>query len=327
MFNHDYPQDEDTNIDHPSDSSGTEIYDMWQYHDQNASHTASEHASVSLLLASPARTPSLTPLERHASPSPSPAPAPPSQLPAAKDTHCFQKSSRAQKNALKQAKKPALKRTTNKRKDKEPVVRAARRQKRVKWAESAATVSNDHEGDHEDDHGDESGVDDNDDDDEKNEDENEDEDEDEDSASEHSLVPETPMPVLPPASIPHSHLHFLAHHVHMAPPLHFLPGLEPYLHSRMAYHDLRTARDILFFQYNAAARKAVAEGEPWGFLWFNSDYMEQSAASALVEFKRLSLAPAPAPSHVVPMHPVVVPHSHLQPEFHAHCDGCAECYY
>ncbi|KAG0025587.1 hypothetical protein BGZ82_009927 [Podila clonocystis] len=324
MFNHDYPQDEDTNIDHPSDSSGTEIYDMWQYHNQIAPHTASEHPSVSLLLAS--RTPSLTPLERSASPSPSPAPAPSSSLPAAKATRGFQKSSRAQKNAPKQAKNPALKRTMNKRKGEEPVVRAARRQKRVKWAESAVTASNDHDGDHEDDQGDECGVGDHDDtgDD---DDENENEDEDKDNASEHSLAPETPMPVLPPAPMPYSHLHFLPHHVHMAPTPQFLPGPDPCLLSRMDYQDLRAARDILFFQYNAAAREAVAEGEPWGFLWFNSDYMEQSAASALVEFKRLPLAPAPVPTHVAPMHPVAVPHSHLQPEFHAHCDGCAECYY
>ncbi|KAF9334668.1 hypothetical protein BG006_001753 [Podila minutissima] len=107
--------------------------------------------------------------------------------------------------------------------------------------------------------------------------------------------------------------------------------MDPYLHSRVAYHDLRAARDVLYFQYNAAAREAVAAGEPWGFLWFNSDWMEQSAASVLVEFKRLPLAPmhaaVPGLVPVAPMHPVVVPHSYPQPERHAHRDGRAEYYY
>ncbi|KAF9313781.1 hypothetical protein BG003_004838 [Podila horticola] len=335
MFNHDHLQDEDINIDHTHDSCGTEIYDMRQLDDQDTSQTASEHALVSLLLTSPVRTPSPPPPERAASPSPSPASAPPSQLPATRGTRHYKKSSRAKKAAPKQAKKLALKRTMIKRKGKEPVVRAAKKQKQVKWAENTAIVNNDHnddqddelddelDDDHGDDHGDDCGVG------HSNDDDN-DENEDEDNASEHSVASETPLPMLMPAPIQHPH--FLSHHVHMSP-LHFVPGPDSYLHSGVAYHDLRAARDILFFQYNAAAREAVAEGEPWGFLWFNSDWMEQRAASVLIEFKRLLLAPVPVPVPVTVArtHSVVVNHPCLhpqpQPQPHDLCEGCAECYY
>ncbi|KAG0329291.1 hypothetical protein BG000_000114 [Podila horticola] len=311
MFNHDHLQDEDINIDHTNDSCGTDIYDMRQLDDQDTSQTASEHALISLLLTSPVRTPSPPPPERSASPSPSPAPAPPLQLPATRDTRHCKKSSRAKKAAPKQAKKPALKRTMIKRKGKEPVVRAAKRQKQVKWVETTAIVNNDHNDDHDDeldddhgdDHGDDCGVG------HSNDDDN-DENEDEDNASEHSVASETPMPMLMPA--PMQHPHFLSHHVHMSPP-HYVPGPDPYLHSvQCCGAGGRGRRRTL-------GLSVVQLG------------LDGAAASVLIEFKRLLLAPVPVPVTVAPTHSVVVNHPYLhpqpQPQPHDLCEGCAECYY
>ncbi|KAF9216575.1 hypothetical protein BGZ59_009086 [Podila verticillata] len=273
MFQHHRHPQEDAITDHTSDSSGTDEVDITQYQDQDASHTAFEHAPSLLLLASSRIPP-------HSSELPSPSPAP-SQLPLPKAPHRHQKAPRP-KAAPRQAKsKPVTqKRTLTKRKAKESVRAIKRQRKKVRF------VNNPDDGSDGDDH------------------EN-----DTDDVLEPFVDLETPMQMQMPLR-------------HMMPP--YLPPFHPdttaYHHS-MTYHGVASARDILFLQYQVAAREAFERNEQWGYLWNQSSLMEQRAASVLVEFKYLA-----------PLVPLVVPSSAgvlYPPQLHPHgnFDGNPECYY
>ncbi|KAF9391784.1 hypothetical protein CPB97_005421 [Podila verticillata] len=279
MLKHNSHPQEDAITDHTGDSSGTEEVDItqYQYQDQDASHTAFEHAPSLLLLAS-SRTPP------HPSEPSSSSPAP-SQLPLTKAPRRYQKAPR-HKAVPGQAKtKPVTqKRALTKRKAKESVRTTKRQKKKVRFV-------NPNDGD-----------------------DGDDDDNDTDDALEPYVDPE--MPTQMPMQMPLHHM--MPPHL---PPFH--PDTTAYHHS-MTYHGVASARDMLFLQYQVAAREAFDRNEQWGHLWNQSSLMEQRAASVLVEFKFLT--------PLVPLVPLVVSSSAgvlYPPQLHPHryLNGNPECYY